>query len=151
MNTDRFKFRAWCEKFKVYAPINGSFLIPGEPYNIAFAPVHISADGRLYEVNNYDGKEVCQVEDVTEYFIIEQCTGLRDKNCNLIYEGDVVRVEDDDGVCNRAERIDTGIGTVEWVDEMWYIAGDIRHGLFEIDCTRNIEIIGNVHEMEVAK
>ena len=81
----------------------------------------------------------------------EHCTGVPDKNGNLIYAGDVVRVEDDDGVCNRKERIDTGIGTVEWVDCMWFISGNIRHGLFEIDCTRNIEIIGNVHETEVSK
>jgi hypothetical protein len=62
-----------------------------------------------------------------------------------------VRVEDDYGVCNSDERIDTGIGTVEWVDELWYIAGDIRNGLYEIDCTRYIEVIGSIHETEVEK
>lgn len=151
MSIDRFKFRAWCEKFKVYAPINGSFSIPGEPYNIAFSPVHISADGRLYQVSNYDGDEVCQVCDVTDGYIIEQCTGLQDKNGKMIYEGDVVRVEDDYGVCNSDEHIDTGIGAVEWECCMWYIAGDVNNGLYEIDCTRYIEVIGNIHEMEVTK
>lgn len=150
MNNDRFKFRAWCEKFKVYAPINGGFSIPGEPYNIAFDPVHISADGRLYEVNNYDGKEVCQVDDVTECYTIEQCTGFRDKNGKLIFEGDYIRFEwtfKDDEVCkvvwDRKHCQFTCYDAVSGCEFItWYTA-------FENGSSYRCEIIGNIHEMEV--
>lgn len=143
MNRDNLRFRAWCEKFKVYAPINGSFSIPGEPHNIAFDPVYISADGRLYEVNNYDGREVCQVEDVTECYTIERCTGLKDKNGNLIYVGDVLEFYintrpvyvqwDSDKCCFVLQRFDV---------EGWAIR--LAH-----DTASKYAIIGNIHEMGV--
>ena len=120
MNTARFKFRVWNTLINAY-----------------------EEDGFLLDVRK--GKVAGQN---TYIYILEQCTGLKDKNGKLIFEGDVVRVEDDYGVCNSDEHIDTGIGAVEWECEMWYIAGDVNNGLYDIDCTRYIEVIGNIHEME---
>lgn len=154
MSQDRFNFRAWCEKFKVYAPINGGFSIPGEPYNIAFDPVHISADGRLYEVNNYDGKEVCQVDDVTECYTIEQCTGLKDKNGKLIYEGDIVIgtwntklvvLWDEISAGYRVKPLDGGS------DREFHYFSSSRYLDDGTISYCHFEIIGNIHEMEVAK
>ena len=125
MNTDRFKFRVWSKVNNRYEDDH----------------LKLTQDGylRVY----HDG---CKYDPDDEGYAIEQCTGLRDRNGILIFEGDVVRVEDDYGVCNSDERIDTGIGTVEWIDEMWYIAGDVSNGLYELDCTRYIEVIGNIHD-----
>lgn len=150
MSNDRHKYRAWCEKFKCYAPINGSFSIPGEPYNIAFSPVHISADGRLYEVSNYDGEEVCQVHDMTDYYVIERCTGLKDKNGNLIYENDVVVGSwntklivfwDAISASYRVKPLDNRGG-----DRELHYYSNMDGVLYY-----NFEIIGNIHEMEVTK
>ena len=138
MNNDRLKFRLAVKQgleWKIYDILEIQYKLDGTIWVRVIRQTETVIFTACFQV---DGENA----------ILEQCTGLRDKDCNLIYEGDVLRVEDDDGVCNRKERIDTGIGTVEWVDELWYIAGDIRHCLFDIDCTRNIEIIGNVHETE---
>ena len=71
MNNDRFKFRVWDKINKKYDTMktmyleqNGGLCYPDD-CGMTFPP---------------EGSD----------FIIEQCTGLRDKNGKLIYEGDVV-------------------------------------------------------------
>ena len=69
MSTDRFKFRVWDKANKKYL----------EEMNLADI-------GCAFRMNAFERCDCFSFDEV----IVEQCTGLCDKNGNLIYEGDVV-------------------------------------------------------------
>ena len=111
MNNDRFKFRVWDTLEKSH---RCGYLF--------------SSDGRLFEWGNFESVETAN----KDRFIKEQCTGLKDKNGKLIYEGDVVRFQNGFG------------GQIVWCDG-WWIYDRIRLSPLtkHID---GIEIVRNIHE-----
>lgn len=115
---DRFKFRVWNKIEKTYSDI---------PYG-SYA---LSDSGELFWIeSNCDCSETN-----TEDYIIEQCTGLRDKNGKPIFEGDIL---DNDFL-------------VVWKYLGWcFKAIRVRDSIpipFSLDMTE-FEVTGNVHENE---
>ena len=80
-----------------------------------------------------------------EYFVmdgdIEQCTGLRDKNGNLIYEGDLIKSPNNSYMLE-VVRMPNGVYgcKVCKISPVWEM------NLYSLINAYDVEIIGNVHE-----
>lgn len=111
---DRFKFRIWWKKENRYR-----------------VDTHIIQIGRLTDFANSD-----------EY-VIEQCTGLKDKNSNLIYENDIVLGASGFKYCIIWSEMEVG-----WALQNLESKVCIAMNVFTAD---EIEIIGTIHEQKDVK
>lgn len=113
---DRFKFRVWDNEQKRFTSVK---------------PIVLCVDGKAREIamqDNDDGQ-----------YMIEQCTGLRDKNGRLIYEGDVVFCES--GKAKGVIKFEKGSFVFEWK-----FAKPLA--FLVLKYTDDVEIVGNIHEVE---
>lgn len=128
---DIFKFRVWDTDIKEY--LVGEFLVGG-----CGDMIHNVVD---YESFLNKGN-----------FVIEQCTGLKDKNGNLIYIGDKIKCGN--GLFNTATvKYENGENFIDGIYpfNLYHDCGDECHCQLRDFPEYACEIIGNIHEQAEQK
>ena len=115
------KFRAWTEEGKVM-----------------YCDVYPFKDDTL--LLSYD--EIAFDEVPASDFILMHSTGLKDKNDNEIYDGDIVRFELTDGF-NYVTNED---GVVTYKLGAFYVVNGLTEYLISDINTNDLEVIGNIYE-----
>ena len=135
---DRFKFRVWNkEQNRFHLDIS----------------CDITAHGTLILSQGIKGKEYITDDD---NYVVQQCTGLKDKNGKLIYEGDIVKYAEFDWTDFSFKGWETETAQVVWGNtyDKYYPAFDLKDKDFDgtnafaylLNEGWMIEVIGNIYE-----
>lgn len=124
---DRFKFRVWDKPLKKYMEFKEFKFMNVE---FTFNPITKEAE----------------IEYDKERYIVEQCTGLKDKNGQLIYENDLIKCPsgiyriavDDFGLWTAIYNNNPIKGVVEWSDM-------VKEYAFNQENVE-LEVLGNIHQ-----
>jgi uncharacterized phage protein (TIGR01671 family) len=119
---DRFKFRIWWKKENRYR-----------------VDTHIITIGHLTDFAN------------DNEYVVEQCTGLKDKNGYLIYEGDIIHEVDKEADIDDVSQIVWNQDTCHFMKLDLPETGLDRHCLLCEADSPYIEITGNIHKQAEQK
>jgi uncharacterized phage protein (TIGR01671 family) len=125
MMRDRFRFRAWDTH-------NNKYIYDAE---MTYDDIGVRAECFGYMVDDYYNYE----------YIVEQCTGLKDTNGKLIYEGDIVKVIYNEELNTLSKQIYPMLFN-DKVAKFGFKHPDGHFFYFTNDEDYSYEVIGNIHE-----
>lgn len=109
-----------------------------------YGKYYIHPNVNAFSVNEYNlAKCIQMIEVIPE--TIGQCTGLKDKNGKLIFEGDIIRTKEYGRVIAHYTVSDYDIFRITYVPAMFRIE-NIHRAFNLVGNSADYEVIGNIHD-----
>lgn len=131
---DRFKCRVWDKDAKEYLTLYK------EDEKTGMHSYWIGWDNSgVYQYDRDVEKDIVYVTDISQFVEIEQCTGVKDESEDLIYENDIVELDDGTELVNAVIEWDNNAGC-------WNIRTSDTIYTFDNLYGNEMRVIGNIHE-----
>lgn len=149
MDNLRFKFRFWHNEYKKMVEVFNFGIDGGCCEWVQHSPIYNTEDG-LPILDNWGGvmEEPSKIIRRSKLIdgVLEQCTGVKDKNGKLVYENDIIEITSPVyDHYNSKPRLNKNIQVVKWRENQTGFY-PFCYGIHQEYEETTFEVIGNVHE-----